>query len=69
MIVKAIDFHLRPNIGEYETIYFYHSRIRKLPAHGNFTPASKLARELSLLHGNGPGKTFCKGLIQYYEKL
>lgn len=68
-VVKAVDLHLGAHIGEYETIYFYHSNIRKLPAHGHFTPASRLSRELNLLHGHGPGKTFCKELIRYYEKL
>jgi hypothetical protein len=69
-VVKAIDEDLGlKHIGAYECVYFYHSRIRNLRAVGHATPASTLKKELMSLHGHGPGVTFCKDLIRYYESV
>lgn len=69
-VVKSIDGDLgSKHIGEYETLYFFHSKILNLPARGHTTPEATLSKELTLLHGHGPGKRFCKELIKYYLKI
>lgn len=69
-VVKSIDADLGPNhIGEYETLYFFHTKTLNVPPRGHTTPEAILSKELNLLHGHGPGKKFCKDLIKYYHAL
>lgn len=68
-VVKAIDQQLgSKHIGEYEALYFYHIKVKKVRLTGHTTHVTNLMKELKLLHGHGPGKTFCKELIEYYNK-
>ncbi|MDO6488759.1 hypothetical protein Q4503_13715 [Colwellia sp. 6_MG-2023] len=75
-ICKDIDKQLFHNhIGEYQSIYFYH-KLRTSLKTGDYNQKRQLGNHVSILKkslgqygADLAGKTFCKGLIEYYEGL
>lgn len=75
-IAREIDKQLkRDHIGEYQALYFYHN-LRPSLKHGDSNQKRQLGNHVYVLkkslgrYGAAlAGKTFCKGLIQYYESI
>ncbi len=73
-VAKDIDRHLHnSHVGEYQTLYFFHNLIKRLPD----TPHNSnhkvrvniLKKELGRFGAYAAGKNFCSGLIEHYEQL
>ncbi len=73
-VAKDIDRHLlEAHVGEYQTLYFYHSLIAKLPDTGHNrnhrVRVNLLKKELGRFGAYKAGKNFCSELIEHYEQL
>ena len=67
-IVQDVDAFLLDNyIGEFQAIYAYHQH-RDEFAGGEIDRALELKKYYGK-HDQTVGKTFCKGLVNYYEEL
>jgi len=74
-VARAIDRQLMSNhIGEYQALYFFHNLRPSLKEDENIerrmgNHARIFQKELSIFGENRVSKLFCKGLVEYYEKL
>ena len=67
IVLEIDEFLLEKHIGEFQAIYAYHQ-------HRDEFVGSEIDRALKLKqfygeHDQSVGKTFCKGLVSYYEEL
>lgn len=75
-IAKSIDKQLlQENIGEYQTVYFYHN-LRPQLNHEDIVVerrignhSTELKKQLGRFGAAKAGKKFCKELVTYYESL
>jgi len=73
-IAKDIDRHLHiAHVGEYQTLYFFHNLIKKLPDTPHYrnkkVRVNLLKKEIGRFGAYSAGKNFCSELIAHYEQL
>ncbi len=66
-IAKAVEKHLRPHIGDYESVYFFHNWLKSNPFKVKTDKALRI--EFVKLHNNTVGKPYCTELRTYYGNL
>lgn len=70
-IAGAVDKHLlNQHVGDFETIHFYHQLAPTLPSHVHPNQRALLFKKsLGRFGAQSIGKTYCSGLVMYYESL
>ncbi|MAC32338.1 MAG: hypothetical protein CME38_01880 [Haliea sp.] len=67
-IAKEIESDLAPNVGDYETIYFYHQWDKAFDSNYQ-TELMVLKKQVGQIHGRSMGNQYFQELISFYKAV